>query len=323
MRHRGCVFRPSSGTPAPAITSLNYDQGDVAGGGQSIVITGTDLSSASNVSFGGTSATITGNTSTTVTVTLPTKTAGATTVSVTTPGGTSGTLAFEFWAPSTEASCTQFNDSISNAYSATGDGSWAARTGSTLVSGAIGTPTATSGRPTGDGSTANGLETPTAYTLFDTSGGSKGTFIAVANVSAPAAPDASPFNDAAVLSKTGDGTFGLGFNNSGANAYMFDSALGGYRQKSQTMAAGLHSMQMRFQDGTGLGCKVDSGSWPSDATLTTASFSNVKCNLLLGWSGTIGALNGQLYAIAFFNVRISDGVSTKVSKWAQQRFGVT
>jgi hypothetical protein len=83
---------------APTISSLNYSQGDVLGGGQSIVITGTNLSGATGVSFGGTAATITGNTSTTVTVTLPPKVAGVTTVAVTTSGGTSGTLAFEYWS---------------------------------------------------------------------------------------------------------------------------------------------------------------------------------------------------------------------------------
>jgi hypothetical protein len=92
-------FTYAAAFAAPTITSLSRDLGDIAGGGQSIIINGTNLSSASACSFGGTAATITGNTSTTVTVTLPAKAAGSTTVTVTTPGGTSGTLSFEFWSP--------------------------------------------------------------------------------------------------------------------------------------------------------------------------------------------------------------------------------
>ena len=93
VNKEGAVFLylPSgiaASTPAPTITSLNYTRGDIGGGGQSIVITGTNLSSASSVTFGGTSATITANTSTTVTVTLPAHASGTVDVAVTTPGGT-------------------------------------------------------------------------------------------------------------------------------------------------------------------------------------------------------------------------------------------
>ena len=49
----------------PVLSSLNYTQGDIAGGGQSIVAIGTNLYPATAVTIGGNSATITANTLTT------------------------------------------------------------------------------------------------------------------------------------------------------------------------------------------------------------------------------------------------------------------
>ncbi len=76
--------------PAPVLTSLNPTSGPV---GASVTITGTDLSSATGVSFNGTAATIGTNTATTITVNVP---VGATSgpVTVTTANGTSNGLAF-------------------------------------------------------------------------------------------------------------------------------------------------------------------------------------------------------------------------------------
>ncbi|WP_310555913.1 IPT/TIG domain-containing protein, partial [Flavobacterium sp.] len=67
----------------PTITSLTTSNGCT---GDSLIINGTNLSSATAVTIGGTAATITGNTATTVTVTVGSGTTG--TVAVTTSGGT-------------------------------------------------------------------------------------------------------------------------------------------------------------------------------------------------------------------------------------------
>lgn len=72
--------------PAPAISSLSPDQGQ-SGGGDSVVISGTNLSGATSVKFGANDATITANTAGTVTVTTPAGTVGQVSVSVTTAGG--------------------------------------------------------------------------------------------------------------------------------------------------------------------------------------------------------------------------------------------
>ena len=70
----------------PVITSISPTSGPTKGG-SSITITGTDLSDAS-VTFAGVAATVTSNTSTSITVTNPAGTAGALDVAVTTSAGT-------------------------------------------------------------------------------------------------------------------------------------------------------------------------------------------------------------------------------------------
>jgi alpha-tubulin suppressor-like RCC1 family protein len=72
----------------PAITKLSVKSGPVAGG-TSVTITGTAFSGASGVSFGGTSASFTVNSATSITASSPAGVAGIANVTVTTPGGTS------------------------------------------------------------------------------------------------------------------------------------------------------------------------------------------------------------------------------------------
>lgn len=88
---------------APVITSLNHEQGQIEGGGQSIIITGTDLNDglgvAPQVTIGGNTVAATGWGAGFASFTLPAHAAGNVTVSVAHAGGTSGTLAFEYWTP--------------------------------------------------------------------------------------------------------------------------------------------------------------------------------------------------------------------------------
>lgn len=82
----------------PTIVSLNYTVGDPAGGGQSIVITGTNLDTVTTVTFGGASATIGSQDATTVTVTLPAHAAGLVDVVATNPDGSDiATNAFRYF----------------------------------------------------------------------------------------------------------------------------------------------------------------------------------------------------------------------------------
>src|SRR6202034_4844027 len=76
--------------PAPAVTGISPNSGSTAGGTK-VTLTGTNLSGATGVSFGGASASIVSDSSTQISVTSPAASAGTVNVTVTTPGGTSAT----------------------------------------------------------------------------------------------------------------------------------------------------------------------------------------------------------------------------------------
>ncbi|MDP9835267.1 uncharacterized protein YhjY with autotransporter beta-barrel domain [Neorhizobium huautlense] len=92
----GSVTLPGAYTyvPAPTLTSVSPPDGPL-GGGTSVVIIGTNLSTTTSVSIGGTGATFTVNGPTQITATTPAGSAGAADVVVTTAGG-SVTLAGSF-----------------------------------------------------------------------------------------------------------------------------------------------------------------------------------------------------------------------------------
>lgn len=75
---------------SPTISSIIPGSGDPAGGAP-VVITGTNLGSATSVTFGGVAGTITANTPTSITVTAPAHSAGSVSVVVTTGAGSAST----------------------------------------------------------------------------------------------------------------------------------------------------------------------------------------------------------------------------------------
>jgi hypothetical protein len=79
--------------PVPAITTLTPSQGP-ASGGDTLAITGTDLSGATEVRFGSDPATITVVSPTQITVVTPAGTPGGVQVAVVTPGGVSNDLTY-------------------------------------------------------------------------------------------------------------------------------------------------------------------------------------------------------------------------------------
>lgn len=96
---------------APTVTALSPTSGPTSGG-QTVVITGTNLASATAVTFGGAAATgFTVNSNTQITATSPTRSAGTVSVMVTTVGG-SGTLAGAYTYVSAPVSSSQTYGSI-------------------------------------------------------------------------------------------------------------------------------------------------------------------------------------------------------------------
>ena len=88
--------RGGAAAPVAELTSFDYSIVDAAGG-DSVTITGTDLADASACTVGGTSATITAQDATTLTFTVPAKTAGTYDVVVTTAGGDSNAISLELF----------------------------------------------------------------------------------------------------------------------------------------------------------------------------------------------------------------------------------
>ncbi|MCQ6247023.1 IPT/TIG domain-containing protein [Streptomyces malaysiensis] len=83
--------------PAPTITSLSPTNGPTTGG-NTVTITGTNLTGATQVLFGATPATILTNTPTQITVTAPAGPPSVVNVTVTTPGGISNPLSYIYVA---------------------------------------------------------------------------------------------------------------------------------------------------------------------------------------------------------------------------------
>ncbi|HEY1530501.1 MAG TPA: IPT/TIG domain-containing protein [Galbitalea sp.] len=77
---------------APSVTNVTPSRGAVAGG-TSVTITGTGFTGASDVGFGGTAASFTVNSDTSITAVAPASSSGAVDITVTTVGGVSGTSA--------------------------------------------------------------------------------------------------------------------------------------------------------------------------------------------------------------------------------------
>lgn len=88
------VFFLYATVAAPVLTALSPASGPTSGG-NTVTITGTNLTGATQVLFGATPATILTNTPTQITATAPAGT-GTTNVTVTTPGGTSNPLTYTY-----------------------------------------------------------------------------------------------------------------------------------------------------------------------------------------------------------------------------------
>ena len=96
--------------PAPTVTQVAPTAGPTAGG-TTVTITGTNLTGATAVKFGTTSATITADTATSITATAPAGSAGTVDVTVTTPGGTSATGAGDHYTYVARPTVTGLNPS--------------------------------------------------------------------------------------------------------------------------------------------------------------------------------------------------------------------
>ncbi|MBI0313648.1 IPT/TIG domain-containing protein [Streptomyces javensis] len=117
------VFFTYTTVAAPVLTALSPASGPT-GGGNTVTLTGTNLTGATQVLFGATPATILTNTATQITATAPAGPASVVNVTVTTPGGISNPLSYIYVAaPVVTGVSPQFGpDTGGNSVTVTGSG---------------------------------------------------------------------------------------------------------------------------------------------------------------------------------------------------------
>ena len=325
----------------PILLSVNYDQGDTKGGGESIVLTGLILTNAVSVSFGSTAATITGNTSTTVTCTLPAKSAGSTSVTVSTlSGGTSNGLPFEYWDPGELSATTGFWED----YEGT---SWTARGGS--VAGTMTAPGTAPDVGTGAG----------GFTSADTPGGNSGKYLRssgtgcfIEDYVTIATQSPGPGTTAWVLFKPrtagADGGTSMPYINRG----LLSTNAGGYFIVSHTVngfvcgyydgaydavtapcslgtgISGLNAWHVGVfvYNGTTMQASVDGSALASASSAhglpDDTGNDTYRLQVCIDYSATNG-FDGEILAFGTTKDVSTDAEVTKLRKWAQQRFGIT
>ncbi|WP_228796579.1 beta strand repeat-containing protein [Nocardia nova] len=213
----------------PVLTTIAPSSGPIAGG-TTVVLTGTDLTGATSVGFGGTPATsFTVNSATQITAVAPAHAAGTVLVTVTTPGGTSNGVAYTYLLVPTLTAI------VPNVGSVTG-GTTVVLTGTNLTGATAvsfgGTPATsftvdsatqiTAVAPAG----AAGTVQVTVTTPGGTSNGVAYTYIAVPTL-ITAVPNVGPVTGGTTVVLTGTnltGTTAVNFGGTPAASFTVDSA---------------------------------------------------------------------------------------------------
>ena len=308
----------AAGPAAPALTSLDFDQADTAGG-DSVTITGTDLTAASSCTVGGTSATITANTSTTLTFTMPAKAAGSYNVQVTTAGGASNTLSLEAWGPEQLTGVTAGFERPN--YTA-GTGTWAYRIGGADAdNGGLAAPAASSGSPNFAGAGSEGIRlSQNEGAAFTMTGTPKGSVLMVINPDTLAADAgaSTPYANVNLWCHEARGVLGCDLSASGVGMWASD---GSYRRGTAAISAGvINAVCTRFESGVEVAAKVGSGAWASTALGTYSPTTTNIVQLGANYNAST-TYDGTMRAAFFCNVRCSDAEAVKFRKWAMCRHG--
>lgn len=306
----------ASGAPLPVLASLDYDQ---ASTDDAVTVTGTDLDSAISLTVGGTSATITSNTSTTITFTMPAKSAGSHDVEVTTAAGTSNTLSIEWWAPSVLSLTGWWRASY-------GGSPWVG----VASAGGSGTHNLSEGtNPPSTGSAVNGL-TPADFdgvndkidnantigTFLTASAWSAAVLIWIDNVST-----ATATTMCSIVGNSAGGFWGLGHrDNSGPKvySYIWDGANKSIEIPITTGA--WHLVQAKLESGIHK-LRIDGGSW---TTLASGNVTNLANSLRVGQSYTGSHFGDQkILDLALAGSAISDANFEKIRKYVNARYALS
>lgn len=319
---------------APFLASANFTLGDTGGGGQSIVFTGTALDTVTSINFGGSLGTITGQTPTTLMVTLPTQFPGVVSVVATGPGGPSNGFSFEFWNPTLITSVSSVYDAEKGVTQAGGAVSvWADQTAH-----ALDLSQATAGLQPTWASSAFG----TLHGLTFNNAGANSNLMQLAAWHG----QASGLSRFWVASYSGSNTTPTGYVGDNPYTVVGDST------GVVNVNAGHNAGQLSYQDfvaGTGWvettrSSSLNDGSprlygWTHDtsgnliayvgatqqgATATGLTYDTVNTGwntLGQGFGGNADGIDGTVGALVVIDGIIGGTDLTKLNQWAQQRFG--
>jgi hypothetical protein len=305
---------------APTITALNYAQGNTAGGGADIVITGTDFTGATSVTFLGTNATgFTVDSATQITATLPAHAAGTGDVVVTGPGGSSAGFAFEYWDP------TQLTN-FARKWSASFAGPpWTDTGGDTLASIGGSADPAVGGAVNGytpadfDGVDDQLAGTSTANLVGS---GNYGVF-ALAKPNTADATAANLYDNNAIWQHySGNGGICVRDNGGTPQAVSWHHDGIGFIPAPVTMALGAWQLIAGTYDGTNI--RTDVNATAGTPVAVAAGYSSHNVFRVGGSSFSASAyLDGEILEFVSMKAAPTNGERTKMLKYCRQKFGLT
>ncbi len=311
-----------AGAPAaPVLASLNYTQGDTAGGGQPIVATGTGFTSGVPHVDGVAVGSYTVDSDTQITFTLPAHAPGTVNVTVVGPGGTSSSIAFEYWSPTQITGVTRYWDAVKGVTTAAGAvSSWVDQVAGDAAT--QGTPANRPALVAGAFGTLAGVRFVPEQWLVCASGGESAvspfSFFVVLRTSSTDAVATEPVYNVAQTLLGGGGWSGFGIHG-GAVAYKsYDKALESWGAGISDGAAHLVGMtsdatptRQGYKDGAAVGAAsalggTDLAYWDHLGD----GYTNVD-----GFDGDAAAI------LTLAGSVISGADHLKLTKWARQRWG--
>jgi hypothetical protein len=301
--------------PAPALSTISIDQGDTLGG-ETVVLTGSVFTGATDVKFGATSATsFVVDSDSQITSVAPAHSAGSINITVVGPGGTSNGVAYEFWDPTVPIAPTSFMEAGDYAIPG-GVGTWTARVGAGASSGASYPDNTPTGTAKFIGANNDRLAGPdTGWDALITRASSNGATIAVVldvdSTSTNAIISDRDFYGALVFEPTHKATF-----------YYYQ---GSYKTVQVTVPSSGRMVLVVRRDISGtpvLQMTTDGVTWTTGDNVGTMS--NLTSGMWLGYNGDLALypLDATFQAIVTAKTKWSDAEVVKFYKWAANRHPV-
>ncbi len=296
-------------TPAPAITSVSPTEGYHVGG-TTVVITGTDLTGATSVTFGGTAATFTVDSATQITATPPAGTAGVVDISVTTAGGTAtaaGAYTYVALPAPTISSVTPTVGPVAGGTTVVITGTDFAHVLSVTFGGAPTTYTV-------DSNTQITATTPegiagAAYVSVTTAVGTATSMGAYTYVAAPTISSVSP-SSGSHLGGNAVTIAGTGFTNAtsvkfgGVDAWTF-TVDSNWQITATAPARSVGTVDVAVTTPGGTGTCAGAYHYDGPVSITSIDASDTSCIIISG-TGFTGVLDVQFNGVSAYCVEVSD-----------------